>query len=75
MSEKITNFEGVLYQHGEGTIEGGGFMRPTKQEEYENHWKDDLHAARGCYGWPLVVGCILSFSTVCGASYLLDRLF
>ena len=62
MSEKIINFKDVLYRHGEETIEGGGFVKPddTKQEEFNEHWEDDLHAARGCYGWPVIVGCIFA---------------
>jgi len=62
MSEKIINLEGVLYQHGEGTIQGGGFVRPNenKQEEFHEHWEDDLHAARGCFGWPLIAGCAIT---------------
>ena len=60
MSGKIINHEGVLYQHGEGTIEGGGFVRPSddKQEEYHEYWEDDLKAARGIFGYPLLVSII-----------------
>jgi len=79
MSREIISHEAILYRHGETTIEGGGFMRPneTKQEEYHDRWyeEDDLKAARGCYGWPLIVGCILSASIVCGVLYWISGFF
>ena len=61
MSTKIINLKGVLYQHGEGTIEREGFVRPNenKPEEFHEHWEDDLNAARGVFGLPLMVGSVI----------------
>lgn len=52
-------------------------MTDTKREEFHDHrsGEDDLRAARGVFGWPLVVGCILSFLIVVGVSWLLDSPF
>ena len=46
-----------------------------KKEEYHEHWEDDLKAARGVYGYPLILSCILSFLIVVGISYWLDASF
>lgn len=43
-----------------------------KQEEFHEHWEDDLKAARGVFGWPLIVGCILTSLIAVGTSYWLD---
>lgn len=76
MSDFIRIPKGVdLYIIDKGSIEGGGFEKPTRQEEYENHWEDDQKAARGCFGWPLIIGCILTSLIVVGVSYWLDTSF
>ncbi len=41
-----------------------------KIEEHEHHWKDDLGAARGVFGWPLIIGGILTVLIIAAASYL-----
>lgn len=46
-----------------------------KSEEYNKHWEDDLHAARGIFGYPLIIGCILSLLIVVGVSWLVDHSF
>jgi len=46
-----------------------------QHEKYDEHWEDDLHAARGVFGYPLIIGCMLTALMVIAASYLLDRLF
>lgn len=46
-----------------------------KSEEYHKHWEEDLKAARGIFGYPLIIGCILSFWIVVGVSWLVDASF
>ncbi len=49
----------------------------NKIEKYDEHWheEDDLGAARGMFGWPLIVGCIFTALAVCAGSYWLDHSF
>lgn len=41
-----------------------------KIEDHEQHWNDDLNAARGVFGWPLIISWVLIALIAAGASYL-----
>lgn len=34
-------------------------MTSEKREKFHEHWEDDLHAARGVFGLPLMVGSVI----------------